>query len=477
MNEEIIMKKQEINFENNLPFSIEVKAIKNYPIHYHEDVTEIILPIKGSVEVIANFEHVLVKEGDFWFINNKCIHSIRSSSKAIVVVFYIDLNYFQRQYEYIKYMFFRCNMYSKSKGRTKIESDNFDDELRKGYKTRFRNLLMSVLTDAISPDPSTKELTRDSMLQLVASMVQEFNWLQFLKKRNDFISPLHLERYHKIVKFIDDHYKEKITVDDIAKQEFITNNYFSHFWKDLSYFSFKERLNYERALKSEFLLLTTDMNINSIAEECGFSDVKYYYKHFRIWYGTSPLEHKKRCFNYMAKEFNYDILNLPDVEEIIYSYLKDIVLLEYGQNNTWKTTSLFNNFIRMKYLYKIDKISPQRSPRNVMLDIFHSNNFKMKENESYFNWQNIDLLVNFTETSDFDINIKFDCHYLDEKWYENAVYSFLESCIYRYRIITIKKWNFFINYYDEVSLNQANTIGDIINNIIQDANIRYFFEL
>ncbi len=99
----------------------------------------------------------------------------------MVAVFHIDLDYFEKQFKYIKYMFFRNNMYSGGDN-IKIESDNYDDVATKGHKTRFRNLMISVLTDATSNDPLSKELTRDSMYQLVASMVKEFNWLQFLKR-------------------------------------------------------------------------------------------------------------------------------------------------------------------------------------------------------------------------------------------------------------------------------------------------------
>ena len=47
-----------------------------------------------------------------------------------------------------------------SEGNIKIESDNFDDPIRKGYKTRFRTLLVSVLTDLMNEDQYPKELTR-----------------------------------------------------------------------------------------------------------------------------------------------------------------------------------------------------------------------------------------------------------------------------------------------------------------------------
>lgn len=469
------MKKEQVHFDKNKPYSIKIQSIKRYPIHWHENVIEILLPIEGPIEVTANFERILVKEGDFWFVNNRSIHSIRSNTESKVALFHINLDYFQKYFEYIKYMFFRNNMYSE--GSKRIESDNYDDDRRKGHKTRFRNLLVSVLTDAISDDPMVDELTMDSVYQLVASMVKEFNWLQFLKKSNDFISPLQLDRYHRIVKFIDEHYHEKITLDRIARREFITKNYLSHLWKNLSYFSFQERVNYERVLKSEFLLLTTDLSIASISEKCGFSDVKYYYSHFKRWYGCSPLEHKNRCLAYMEGEFKYKDLDLKGMKEDIDKYIKRIIMPDYAEDNVWRITSLFNDFIKMKYLYKIDKISPQPSPRNVKVDVFGPNSFKRKNNEFFFNWQNIDLLVNFSETSHFNINMEIKCTELGEEWWEEALHKFLDSCIHRYRIVTLNKWKFLINYNDEGSYERANSIKRIINSKIPKAKVIYCFSI
>lgn len=469
------MDNKKIDFNKGIPFSVQAITLGKYPMHSHEDLVEILLPIKGSTEVYVNFEHILIKEGDFWIINNNSIHSITSSSDSIVIMFHIDLNYFEKDFEHIKYMYFRSNMYSK--GRNKTASDNYDDEIRKGNKTRFRNLLLSVLTDSISNDPLAKDLIRDSIYQLVSSMVKEFNWLQFLKKSSDLISPMQMDRYHRIIKYIDEHYMEKITLEDISKEEYISENYLSHFWKDLSNFSFMERVNYERVLKSEFLLLNTDKSIANIAIDCGFSDVKYYYKHFKKWYGTSPNKHRNRCKSYMSEDFNYSKIELSEIEDLINNYIKNIVMEGYSQNHIWKPSSLFDDFIRMKYLYRVDKINPQRSPRNAIINLFSSKNFKTQDNNAFFNWQNIDLLVNFSETSSFDINIKLDCKYLDMETSKYVIYNFINSCIYRYRIVTIEKWNFIISYYDDISLEQANIMGNIIEEKIKKAKITYYFEI
>ncbi len=133
--------------------------------------------------------------------------------------------------------------------------------------------------------------------------------------------------------------------------------------------------------------------------------------------------------------------------------------------------------MKLKYLYKLDKINPNKSPRNIVIDIFSPNNFKIINNTPFFNWQNIDLIVNFSETYQFQIDLKFNCKYLEKKWFQDAVHKFIELCIYRYRMITIKKWNFFINYDDENTFNIANAIENIITQMIPGANIQYFFEV
>ena len=157
-------------------------------------------------------------------------------------------------------------------------------------------------------------------------MIYEFNWLQLLKSDGDFISSVHLERYHRIVKYIDENYSQKINLDDIVAMEFISKTYFSHFWKNLSTYSFGERVNYERVLKSEFLLFK-NMTITDISEACGFSDVKYYYRNFKKWYGCMPLEHRDKSFAYGKGGYIYREIDFHSIKDLIKNYTKKISLV------------------------------------------------------------------------------------------------------------------------------------------------------
>ena len=65
------MNHEVIEFNNGLPLMVRVHSISKSPIHWHDGITEIILPIAGSVKIKANFEDVTLEEGEFFFINNQ----------------------------------------------------------------------------------------------------------------------------------------------------------------------------------------------------------------------------------------------------------------------------------------------------------------------------------------------------------------------------------------------------------------------
>jgi|GEM_PF-5813354 len=57
--------------------------------------------------------------------------------------------------------------------------------------------------------------------------------------------------------------------------------------------STQDSLNATRCFKSERLLLLTRKSIQEISAECGFSDTKYYYKHFKLWFRCTPKQYRE----------------------------------------------------------------------------------------------------------------------------------------------------------------------------------------
>ena len=154
----------------------------------------------------------------------------------------------------------------------KIE-EGFND-ISQEEKSRFCSLLIELLRHELLPEPSGRE-RRNLGCRLIYTMIYDFYWLRFIESAEGLMNASHLERYHRIVKYIQEHYAERISLDDIVAGEDGTKAYFSQFLKTFTNNSFTRRVNYERIIKSEFMLLSGHP-VLKISGLCGFSDGKYF---------------------------------------------------------------------------------------------------------------------------------------------------------------------------------------------------------
>ncbi|MDR7870488.1 MAG: hypothetical protein RIN55_06505 [Tissierellaceae bacterium] len=466
------MQLEKIQFSEDIPLLITIKSINRYPIHWHEDITEIILPLKGSVDIVTDFEKNTIDEGEFWFVNNSSIHRIESSTNSIVAFFYIDLEYFKDSFKYIKYMFFRSNPYSKGK------IDQSNHIIDKDHKIRFRNILVSTLSNYqnYKKESVFPEEVRERLLnKLVYAMVYEFNWLQFIERKDSFISSVHLDRYHRIMKYVDEHYSEKITLDDIISMEYITKTYFSHFWKEISSFSFQERINYERVIKSVKMLFL-DITITDISDRCGFSDPKYYYKNFKKWFGCMPLEFKSQCEEYTNKGYNYETMAFKDVDYIIEDYLKKYFEIYFNKDADSEATNIINHYANIRYLHLLDKDGDPKIPKYTNINILGEYCFDLNDDGFEFNWHNVDVLINLALDIDFIPNIVIDNSNVNPGYVLEAVTAFANRCIEYYGIKEVSNWNFYINYSNLLKYDDIDHISKELSSRIKDIKISYFFK-
>ena len=95
------------------------------------------------------------------------------------------------------------------------------------------------------------------------------------------------------VDYINEHFKNNITLDDMAELLHLNPSYFSKKFKSANGLGFKEYLNNVRINHSEKLLLETGMSITEIAFECGYDNSNYYGDAFKKVNGVSPSTFRK----------------------------------------------------------------------------------------------------------------------------------------------------------------------------------------
>jgi len=123
------------------------------------------------------------------------------------------------------------------------------------------------------------------------SMYNMLKWLSFfINYAVDADSSL--SRKNSVVEqaktYIDAHYTEKITQNEIAKAVYLTPGHLSRVFKKETGISINQYVNDRRLAQAKELLINTDVDINEVALRSGFSSSSYFITSFRKLTGETP---------------------------------------------------------------------------------------------------------------------------------------------------------------------------------------------
>ncbi|RKP54407.1 response regulator [Cohnella endophytica] len=97
----------------------------------------------------------------------------------------------------------------------------------------------------------------------------------------------------KVIKFIDSHYMEGLTLQQLSQQFHISAPYLGKRLKIELGQQFNEYLHHVRIQNAKNLLLISDESVKDIAEKIGYAEPNYFYSQFKRITGKSPMDFKK----------------------------------------------------------------------------------------------------------------------------------------------------------------------------------------
>lgn len=316
------MRREYINYPFELPIKISYLNIKNYPTHWHNSI-EIIYVLKGSLQIKIDTDSFTLNEREVEIINSDESHEIQSLEDNKVLIFNIDPFFFEKYYKDINNIFFYTN-------------SNDDEDQNGSEYEELKTLLSQMLCEYVQKLEDYDEEIEELLITLLYHLVNNFHYLTYekeeLKEKTD-----QLARYHRISKYIYNNYNNNITLQEIAKKEFLSTHYLSHEIKYATGYSFTDLINLTRIEESIKLLLDSDMSISEISDEIGFSHVRYFNKNFKYYFGCTPLQYRKK---YATTEKEYDLskqfveLSLNDALETLSYNLENYNRFNF-ENKLW----------------------------------------------------------------------------------------------------------------------------------------------
>lgn len=277
------MLKEKNIYKDELPVNVVVANIEEYPIHFHDDM-EVVYVLEGSVVLRNGYYTYTLKQGDIFILNDREMHSFTSTGeKNMVMMLQLDLTYFSKYYDNLKNNFFVTDM-----------EDDSDESLE-----ILRSILARIMMEILQKGYGYEHKVIESTHNLIACLMSDFQYFvmedgKFVNEAKNKGNKILAGRLNRITDYMYDNYSRKLTLNEIANREHLSIYYLSHVIKEATGLSFQDLLSFIRVEESEKLLLGTNKKIGAIAEETGFSAVRYYIKHFETWYGMHPLEYRKQ---------------------------------------------------------------------------------------------------------------------------------------------------------------------------------------
>lgn len=144
--------------------------------------------------------------------------------------------------------------------------------------------IQQILWEQSYGDPAAAQENTDALFVLLLNHLNEAFRKQAVRQaRNPFQERLQLLRLE-----MENTSQEPHTAAELAQRLNISESYFESLYKKLFGISFRQDVIRMRVERAKFLVTTTDLPLEQVAEICGYANEVHFYRQFKKLTGTSP---------------------------------------------------------------------------------------------------------------------------------------------------------------------------------------------
>jgi YesN/AraC family two-component response regulator len=145
-------------------------------------------------------------------------------------------------------------------------------------------------------------MLKTHLMQILLLMIRDIAGVEHTSQKGcNFESYNKSYAVKKIIYYLNENYENKISLDQIAHNMYLSPVYISKIFKEETGESPINYLIKIRLEKAKDILLNSDAgSIKSIANSVGYEDVYHFSKLFKKYYGISPLYYKKTAMQKQA---------------------------------------------------------------------------------------------------------------------------------------------------------------------------------
>ncbi len=247
-----------------------------YETHDHSAV-EVLLTLEGMVTYIIDDMIYQVRKGEILFVPPDMPHSLSMDEGSSRYLFLFEPDGIMTMRD-IKSM----AMYFNKPFHLRDGSDEH---------VRIRELLIRVRETYEKRELMWNTACYSSILRIYATLGQQY--LSGIRPRpDDSMRNMDSEVITAVMTYIDNHYREELSLEDVAKFAGFSRYYFSRSFKRQTGYSFKDYLCQKRLQVAMDLLIRTNRSMRDVATESGFGSVATFNRVFREKKGCTPTQYR-----------------------------------------------------------------------------------------------------------------------------------------------------------------------------------------
>ena len=255
--------------------------------HWHEEF-EIGFVTEGSVVLGCGNRKYPMECGDIFFINSNVLHSMHKNNTSKQAVFKSIAFHSSIISESINSIFYIKYLLPI------LSNGNFRECIITKDSNSYQSMLdiLSKVWDLVYSEDSDYEIKVRNGLSTLFCFLNRFQ--NNIKETNSPKMPNYLleKRVKVLLDYIHTHYKDKITIEELAKTASISKTEVLRCFKAIMGLSPINYLNSYRLQRAAHMLINTEKNIQEIAEVCGFDDNSYFSKLFKKKYHVTPHDYR-----------------------------------------------------------------------------------------------------------------------------------------------------------------------------------------
>lgn len=245
-------------------------------VHHWHPQYEIIHLISGRFDVMLNDREYIMKQGEAIFVPSGIMHGgTPEDAEYECLVFETDA-------------FLRKSMMSDERAAEIISNLRQPSPTVLSQSIAARELTERIFDELRSRKGGYRLIVQGAVMQLFGELSRiEASGGEVRDKRK-------LRSLKSALGYIEEHYSEPVTLDDIAAASGMNSRYLCRVFRDMTHRTPIDYLNYYRIECACEQIASTNDSMTDIALSCGFCDLSYFIKVFKKYKDVTPFAYGRK---------------------------------------------------------------------------------------------------------------------------------------------------------------------------------------